>query len=191
MIKEKGNIQKLLPIQKILDNGIIINKNNEYIKILKVIPINFNLKSDLEKQSILNSYKIFLKTCNFNLQILIQSNKEDLSKNIFKIQKVAQEENFLEDISNNYIKYIKKINSERNSTSKSFYIIISSFEDKILNENSQEIIIDDLNEKYFKIKDCLARCGNSVISFNSKKEVIQIIFSFLNSRKYLKNIERR
>lgn len=36
-------------------------KNGNYVKLIKVIPINFNLKSDLEKESILNSYKIFLK----------------------------------------------------------------------------------------------------------------------------------
>jgi len=40
----------------------------------------------LEKSSILNSYKIFLKTCNFDIQILIQSNKEDLSHHISKIK---------------------------------------------------------------------------------------------------------
>lgn len=190
MFKEKGNIHKWLPIQRILDNGIIVNKKNQYIKILKVIPINYNLKSDLEKQSILNSYKIFLKTCNFNFQILIQSNKENLSQSISKIKEVLQEDDYLEEISNNYIQYIQKINSEKNSTSKNFYIIISSLEDKIKSQNSQEIIIADLNEKYFKIKECLSRCGNSVESFNSKKEVVQVIFSFLNSRKYLKNIER-
>ena len=63
-------------------------------------------------------------------------------------------------------------------------------EDKIKSDNSQEIIIEDLNEKYFKIKECLSRCGNSVINFDSKQDVVQIIFSFLNSRKYLKNLER-
>ena len=65
-------------------------KNNKYIKILKIIPINYNLKSDLEKEAILNSYKIFLKTCNFNIQILIQSSKENLEKNIFNIQKISK-----------------------------------------------------------------------------------------------------
>jgi len=38
-----------------------------------------------EKESILNSYKIFLKTCNFDFQILIQSNKENLDKHISNI----------------------------------------------------------------------------------------------------------
>ena len=57
------SVQNWLPYRKILDRGIIKLKNNSFIKIIKIIPINFNLKSDLEKQAILNSYKIFLKTC--------------------------------------------------------------------------------------------------------------------------------
>lgn len=82
MKKKLNTVQKWLPFEKVLENGIIKLKNNSYVKILKISPINFNLKSNLEKESILNSYKIFLKTCNFDIQILIQSNKEDLSKHI-------------------------------------------------------------------------------------------------------------
>ena len=65
--KQIRSVQDWLPIQKILEKGIIKLKDSSYVKILKVIPINYNLKSDLEKESILNSYKIFLKTCNFNI----------------------------------------------------------------------------------------------------------------------------
>ena len=57
------SVQQWLPIEEILNNGIIKINKNKYVKILKVIPINFNLKTQLEKESILNSYKIFLKTC--------------------------------------------------------------------------------------------------------------------------------
>jgi len=78
--KQLKSIQKWIPIEEIFENGIIKLKKNNYIKIIKIIPINFNLKSDLEKEAILNSYKIFLKTCDFDIQILIQSKKEDLSK---------------------------------------------------------------------------------------------------------------
>ena len=79
------SVQDWLPFQKILDNGIIKLEENLYVKIIQINPINFNLKSELEKEAILNSYKLFLKTCNFDIQILIQSNKEDLSKHISKI----------------------------------------------------------------------------------------------------------
>ena len=37
-----------LPFDKILENGVIISKN-KYVKIIKVIPINYDLKSKLEK----------------------------------------------------------------------------------------------------------------------------------------------
>ena len=61
-------VQEWLPIEEIYNDGIIKLKNNKIIKILKINPINYNLKSELEKEAILNSYKIFLKTCNFNIQ---------------------------------------------------------------------------------------------------------------------------
>ena len=163
-------------------------KNNKYIKILKIIPINYNLKSDLEKEAILNSYKIFLKTCNFNIQILIQSSKENLDKNILNIQKNIQkkENKFLKNISDEYIKYIKNMNLTKKSSTKNFYIILSNEKLKgIEYVESFEIIKNDLKEKYFKIKDCLSRCGNSVIEINSKNEIIKILYSFLNTRKLI------
>ena len=184
-------LQEWIPIKEIDKEGVIKVKNNNLITILKVKPINYNLKSDLEKESILNSYKIFLKTCNFNIQILIQSNKEDLSHHILNIQKnISKKENkYLEKISENYIQFINKINSERKSSSKDFYIIIS---DEINKNNShiqsEEIIKNELKEKYFKIKECLSRLGNSVIELSNKKEVERLFFIFLNTKKINNNL---
>ena len=181
---KKISVQKWIPIDEILNNGIIKINKNKYIKILKIIPINYNLKSDLEKKTILNSYKIFLKTCNFNIQILIQSNKEDLSQHILKIQKNTQkkENNYLKDLSVNYINFIENLNYSKKSSSKDFYIII--FNEKNSENISTEIIENELREKYFKIKECLSRCGNDVTELNKKKEIIKILNSFLNTRKY-------
>ena len=142
----------------------------------------------MEKSSILNSYKIFLKTCNFDIQILIQSNKEDLSHHISKIKNnLKNEENEnLKIISENYTEYIINLNKIKKSSSKDFYIIISN--EKIKNNeniNSDEIIKNDLKEKYFKIKECLSRCGNSVIEINEKEKIEELFFSFLNTRNYL------
>lgn len=181
MISKKVNsVQEWLPVDEILENGIIKVKNKNYIKILKIIPINFELKSNLEKEAILNSYKIFLKTCNFDIQILIQSSKENLDKNIQIIKNNLEKENkkYLNKIAENYFEFIQKFNSIKNSSSKNFYIIIS--EEKI-NQN-EENIFQSLNEKYFKIKECLFRCGNIVQEINSKKEIKKLFNLFLNSR---------
>ena len=185
MNQEKLSVQDWISIERITDNGIIKLKNNKYIKILKIIPINFNLKSNLEKESILASYKIFLKTCNFDIQILIQSNKENLQNNILNITNNIKKENkdYLKEISDDYIEFINKINSLKTSSTKDFFIIISNSKNT---ENNEEIIADELNEKFLKIKECLSRCGNNVINLNNKKEVQEIFLSFLNSRIYLK-----
>lgn len=183
---KENSVQKLIPISEIKEKGIIKLKNEKYIKIIKVIPINYELKSELEKESILNSYKTFLKSCNFNLQILIQSKKENLEKHIFILEQEKKRKNTKDNIIyDHYINYIKKINSENNSSSKNFFIIINNKDEINLNNpqyNSEKLIIDNLNEKYFKIKENLSRCGNFVCEIE-KKETIDILYSFFNNRK--------
>ena len=184
-IKEK-TVQEWIPIRQILKEGIIEIENNIYIKILEVTPINYNLKSDLEKEAILNSFKIFFRTCQFDIQILIQSNKEDLTHHISRIKKyVSKKENkYLKNISENYIQYISNLNNNKKSSSKKFYIIIKN---QPINkkEKNIEIIKQELNEKYIKIKECLSRCGNKVNNIDKKEEILKIFFSYLNTKKYL------
>ena len=115
MSQNNLSVQEWIQIDKIINNGIIKLKNNNYIKLIKVYPINFNLKSEFEKETILNSYKIFLKTCNFDFQILIKSNKQDLQKNIKNINDNLKKEVFLNEIGKDYIRFINEINSVKNT----------------------------------------------------------------------------
>ena len=88
--KKRQNLTKeWLPFDKILENGIIVT-SKAFIKIIKIKPINYDLKSNLEKEAVLNSYKLFLKSCDFDIQIIIQSNKEDLSKYFFYLNKISE-----------------------------------------------------------------------------------------------------
>ena len=182
MEQQEITTQEWIPLDKIFNNGIIKLKNKNYIKIIKVNPINFSLKSNLEKEAILNSYKIFLKTCNFDIQILIQSCKENLEKNILNIKKNIEKENkqYLKNLAEDYFKFIKKLNSTKNSSNKNFYIIISNKKQENIDN-----IFQELNEKYFKIKECLFRCGNSIQDLNSKEQVQELFNIFFNYRLYL------
>lgn len=181
--KKEQTTQEWLPFENIYDNGIIFYKNS-FIKVLEINPINYDLKSNLEKESILNSYKNFLKTCDFNIQILIQSKKEDISKIISQIKKVNETNEKIKQIQENYIKYITQINEENNSSSKNFYIIIHKKVD-ILKVQAEEMINESrkayeyLNECYFKIKESLTRCGNLVNEINSDKEIKKVFSSFI------------
>ena len=106
-------VQKWMPFEEILDKGIIKLKNSSYIKIIRVSPINYNLKSETEKEAILNSYSKMFKSINFNLQILIQNKKEDLSKNI----KILNKNKCNKELKSKYIEFIIlyiKIETRRN-----------------------------------------------------------------------------
>ncbi len=179
-----NSVQNWVPFDKFLNNGIIKLKNNSYIKIIKIIPINFNLKSDLEKEAILNSYKIFLKTFNSDIQILIQSSKENLSKHISQIKQknINQKNKNILELSKNYIQFIQYYNQSKKSSSKNFYILLKKFPDnknKEINEITEKNIINNLNDEYFILKECIMRCGNRVIEIDNKEESKKIIKSFL------------
>ena len=174
-------------LDKILEDGILVS-NNQYVKIIKVFPINYDLKSDLEKEAILNSYKLFLKVCDFDIQLLIQSKKENLDSYISQINNQMNEEKNekILQISNFYVEYIKNKNKTQNSSSKNFYILISSQFENNENEFNIKQMREDLNNKYLKIKDALSRCGNLVFEIDTRKEAEEILYSFFNLRKSLK-----
>lgn len=186
-MKIKKNIESMqnwLPYDEILEDGIIKMKNKSYIKIIEIKPINYNLKSNLEKEAILNSYKTFLKTCNFDIQIIVQSNKEDLSKNISIINNnLKSEKTKLIQIANNYIEYIKYLNQKKESSKKNFFILIKNSNIKKQININEKSIINELNENYFKIKESLIRCGNDVINIENTKDIIEILKSFINIKK--------
>lgn len=161
-----------MPYDSVLENGIIVRKS-KFIKIVKVFPINYELKSELEKKSILEAYKLFLRTCDFDIQILIQSKKEDISKSFFYIEDDESENINL--LKNKYFEFIENLNSHNNSLSKKFFILFS-----ISAENVQNIDMQ-INEKVLKIKDTLSKCGNTILEINNKEEVIEVLSSFFNN----------
>ena len=183
-MKFVNSVQEWLPFDKFFNNGIVKLKNNVYIKLVKIIPINFNLKSELEKNAILNSYKIFLKTFNSNIQILIQSSKENLSKHISQIKEKnlnQKNENILK-LSNNYIQFIEYFNQQKKSSTKNFYILLKNFPENLnkeVKEFEEKNIINNLNDEYFVLKECIMRCGNRVIEIENKEQIKTIIKSFL------------
>ena len=160
----------------ILDKGIIKMKDSSYIKIMKVNPINYMLKSDLEKEAILDSYKNIFKSCNFNFQILIQTKNEDLSKHI----SILKENNLYPEIKEEYIKYINNFVKSKKSSNKNFYLIIKSSQ----SSENEVIHLQNLENNYLKLKELFNRCGNLVSEITDDKQIIEILNSFLNSKKF-------
>lgn len=174
-VEQISSVQNFLPIESVLEKGIIKLKDSSYIKIIKVNPINYNLKSDLEKEAILNSYKTLFKSLKFDLQILIQSKKEDLTENIKILKEKSTKHS---ELTEKYINYIKQLNQKTKSSSKNFYIILKESS----SEKEEKTKIENLKNNYLKLKDSLSRCGNIISEYTEEKEIYEMLFSFLNSR---------
>lgn len=166
------SFQEWLNIKAIDENKIILN-SGETITVLKVLPINFKLKSQLEQNAILNSYKLFLKNLNSEIQILVSSKKTDVSNHLDKILKNTKENSPIYEMSKDYIDLINNIIEQKGTISKEFYIIMRC------SENTQNDIL--------KITEHLITCGNDVQEC-SNEQIIALLSNFLNKR--LMNITR-
>ena len=57
----RDSIQAWLPVKNII-GGVVITKDNRFIKILEVLPVNFYLKSPSDQQNIITSYAAYLRS---------------------------------------------------------------------------------------------------------------------------------
>lgn len=177
--KFSSTTKDFFPIDTIVDDLIKL-KDGTYVKIIKVDPINLNLKTSFEQQAIIFSYKNFLQSLNFDIQIIIQSKKADIKNHLNNINSKSEKNPKIQELLLDYTSYIQEKKNDSLS-SKNFYIVISS-NNKGLDTN-YENIKQDLYKKYQKIKSELLKCGNICTDFSSnKKEINQILFSFLNTR---------
>ena len=154
-------VQDFLQFESILDSGIIKMKDSSYILIMEVKPIIFNLKSELEKSNILNSYKTLFQNYSLNLQILILSKKEEFEKHISKVKNL----DIYPSLTEKYVDFFTSIKSNEKSSEKIFLIIIKSAAQ------------DELRSNYTKIRESLLRCGN-IVSLLTKEEVEKVFTNF-------------
>ncbi len=162
-----GDIKSLIPIREI-GNGIIKLNSGKKIIVFKVEPTNFKLKTNLEQNAILNGYKLFLKRCNFDMQILIQTQKRELDGYIKNIKRASYIEPQLKEMIEDYINFLEVTSRNKEIVSKTFYILVD-----VTNENEDEV--------FLKISESLKSCDNEVqkCDFN---ETIKVIKNYLNRK---------
>ena len=162
----QNTFQEWLGIQDI-NNELITLVSGRKVHILKVIPINFKLKSQLEQKAILNQYRLFLKSLNSNIQIIISSKKTDISYHIDEILKSTNENSKIKEMKEDYILLLKQMVAEKGSITKEFFIVLND-EPNIENE-------------VLKIKETLQGCGN-LVDKCSAEEAKMLIKNFVNKR---------
>lgn len=68
----RDSIQAWLPIKNII-GGVVITKDNRFVKILELLPVNIYLKSANDRQNIVSSFAAYLKIAPNDLQMVART----------------------------------------------------------------------------------------------------------------------
>ena len=117
--------QQFVDIKEVRD-GVVYLKSGGIRKLLIVGGINFDLKSEEEQVTILNSFQNFLNTLDFSVQFFVHSRKVNIENYLTKMrERQEQEENELLKIQiSEYIEFIRSFVDQNAIISKTFFIIV-------------------------------------------------------------------
>src|SRR6056297_3608054 len=109
-----------------IHKGVIVMPDQSIKGVLMVSSINFALKSNEEKEGIINQFQNFLNSLDFVTQILVLSRKVNLTGYLKKIERLADEQDnkLMQTQTREYYKYIKKIVTQQDIMSKQIYIVV-------------------------------------------------------------------
>lgn len=117
--------QDFVPIKEVRD-GIVMLKNGSMRTIVMASSLNFALKSEDEKNSIIYQFQSFLNSLAFPVQIFIQSRKLDIRPYIALLEERHKDQ--LNDLMKiqirEYIEFIKNFTENSNIMTKSFFVVI-------------------------------------------------------------------
>jgi len=87
----RDSIQAWLPIKNII-GGVVITKDNRFVKILEVLPVNIYLKSTNDRQNIISSFAAYLKIAPDTLQMVARTLPADTQAYVEQMKHYAEHE---------------------------------------------------------------------------------------------------
>ena len=87
----RDSIQAWLPIKNIV-SGVVITRDNRFIKILEVLPVNIYLKSPNDRQNIISSYAAYLKIAPDNIMLQARTLPADTAEYVDRMKTYAEQE---------------------------------------------------------------------------------------------------
>lgn len=178
-----GSVQEWLPIKNII-GGVVITKDNRFIKILEVLPVNIYLKSPSDRQNIIVSFASYLKIAPDNLQIEARTLPADTADYVRQMEEYAKnEENEFcrEMIEDNIHEIGLGIASE--AIRHRFFFIFQYEPQMRAKRNTVKAIIERLNEEADTARRYLDTCELEVLEPQySDNFVLKLLYEIINKQ---------
>ncbi len=117
--------QDWLPVADIIEDVVLFKDGGAAI-ILESTSLNFGLLSDKEQQAVIYAYAALLNSLSFPIQVLVRSQKKDITNYINYIDAALQQmQNLkLKELMADYKNFISETVKKKNVLGKRFFIVI-------------------------------------------------------------------
>ena len=122
IIEDTKKMSEFFEFEKI-EGNTILTKDKKKVAILKVSPINFSIKPDDEKESIIFAFQKFLNSLDFPIQILMNTESINIDSYLSSIEESNGNERFKE-LFEKYKSYLKKTIVSDKLLNRVFYVVI-------------------------------------------------------------------
>lgn len=180
-------IAEYLPIEKI-ENGIIYTKDQRYIKVIEVLPINFLLRSVREQRSVIYSFVSYLKISPVKIQFKVITKQADTKKHkeiVLKEMSRESDEN-CRKLQSDYLNLLNRIGSKE-ATTRRFFIAFEYDKFGRKNKNEENEAIASLQTAARTATNFLKQCGNSVVIPENEDEfTVDVLYNLLCRKESVK-----
>lgn len=122
----RASTQEHLPIEDIVENLVIL-KDGSCSLVISVSAVNFDLLSEREQDAIIYAYGALLNSLTFPVQILIRSQRKDISSylNLLDRQQIKKKDSpLVANLIGSYRKFVSEVVKKNNVLDKKFYAVI-------------------------------------------------------------------
>ena len=179
----RDSIQAWLPVKNII-GGVIITKDNRFIKVLEVLPVNIYLKSPSDRQNIIAAFAAWLKIAPNSLQIEARTLPADTADYVRQMEEYAkaEENDFCREMIEDNIREIGEgIASE---AIRHRFFLIFQYETRMrARRNTVRGIVERLNEEADTARRYLDVCELEVLEPRySDNFTLKVLYEIINKK---------
>lgn len=179
----RDSIQAWLPIKNII-GGVVITKDNRFIKILEVLPVNIYLKSAGDRQNIISAFASYLKIAPDDLQMIARTLPADTQSYVEQMHRYAEQEGnaACREMIEDSIQQIG-LGVARNAMRHRFFLVFQYEARMRAKRNTVSAIVQRLNEEADTARRYLDLCELEVLEPRySDNFILKLLYEILSKK---------